>query len=105
MKQRIADFINVIFGFRKFLILLAVYAIAVIFRINNLINGDELVRLMEPTTLAFLGANGIEHITSAVKDHYAAKAGDDPATPYDDLVTDAAQEAEDAKAQAEQEGK
>lgn len=87
MQQKIADFINVIFGFRKFLILLAVYAIAIIFRVKGLINGDELVRLLEPTTIAFIGANGIEHITAAVKDHYADKnSAAAPQVSYETLV-------------------
>lgn len=104
MKQRLAELVNIIFGFRKFLILLALYLIAIIFRVNGLISGDEMVRLIEPTTIAFLGANGVEHIVSAVKDHYAAKdsGGDDPATPYEDLVSKQAQEADDAKAESEQ---
>lgn len=93
MQQTIADFINVIFGFRKFLMLLAVYAIAIVFRIKGLINGDELVRLMEPTTIAFIGANGIEHITRAVSKHYDDKADK---TPYDDLV-EPSDEKEDVK--------
>lgn len=102
MKQRLAEFVNIIFGFRKFLILLALYLIAVIFRINSLLSGDEMVRLIEPTTIAFIGANGVEHIVAAVKDHYSAKSqGDDAATPYEDLVSPAAQEAEDAKTEAE----
>lgn len=107
MKQRLAELINVLFGFRKFLILLIVYLIAVVFRVHNLINGDELVRLMEPTTIAFIGANGVEHIVGAVKDHYASKAVLVDSTPYEDIVEvpTAEQEAADAKAEAEQAGK
>lgn len=108
MKQRIAELVNIIFGFRKFLILLALYLISIIFRVKGLISGDELVRLIEPTTIAFLGANGVEHIVSAVKDHYSAKlaaeTGDDPNTVYEDLVAKSSQEADDAKAEAEQAG-
>jgi hypothetical protein len=85
MKQKIAELINIIFGFRKFLILLVLYTIAIIFRLKGLINGDEMVRLIEPTTIAFIGANGVEHIVGAVKDHYAAKNAPDP-TPYEDVV-------------------
>lgn len=103
MKQKLAELINVVFGFRKFLILLFLYSISIIFRCKGLISGDEMVRLIEPTTIAFLGANGVEHIVSAVKDHYAAKStGDDPNTPYEDVVSPAAQEAEDAAAEEKQ---
>lgn len=85
MKQKIAELINILFGFRKFLILLILYVIAIIFRVKGFINGDEMVRLIEPTTIAFIGANGVEHIVSAVKDHYAAKSAPDT-TPYEDIV-------------------
>jgi hypothetical protein len=101
MKQKIAELINVVFGFRKFLILLVLYAIAIIFRIKGLINGAEMVQLIEPTTIAFIGANGVEHVVSAVKDHYAAKRADE--TPYEDIVEvptpdqEAADLAEEAK--------
>lgn len=98
MRQKIADLINVIFGFRKFLLMLLVYLIAVVFRCNDLINGAEMVDLLKQTTLGFLGANGVEHIVGAVKDHLASKtAGDNPVTPYEDLVS---QEAADAEEEA-----
>lgn len=96
MKEKIAELINVVFGFRKFLLLLALYAIAVVFRVKGLLSGDEMVRLIEPTTIAFIGANGVEHIVAAVKDHYAAQAA-----PDDSIVPTSAQEADDAA----QEGK
>lgn len=100
MKQRLAEFFNLVFGFRKFLLMLFIYMIAVIFRINNLINGTEMVDLLKNTTLGFIGANGVEHIVGAVKDHLASKQGDNPVTPYEDLVTESAQESEDAKEEA-----
>jgi hypothetical protein len=96
MKQKIAEFINVIFGFRKFILMLLVYSIAVIFRLKNLVSGAELVDLLKATTLGFLGANGVEHIVGAVKE-FAAK-GDDPGAANDDLVTKE-QELADAKAE------
>jgi hypothetical protein len=102
MRQKIADLINVIFGFRKFLLMLAIYLIAIIFRIQNLINGTEMVELLKSTTLAFMGANGVEHIVAAAKDYAASHSGgDDPKTPYEDLVSPSAQEADDLKAEEE----
>lgn len=101
MKQRIADFINVIFGFRKMLVLIMLYIVGVVFRIQNLINGAELVDLFKTTTIAFIGANSIEHVVGAAKYYMDSKSGgDDPKTAYDDLVSPSAQEAEDAKTEA-----
>lgn len=60
-----------------------------------------MVDLVKSTTIAFIGANGVEHIVSAAKDYMGAKtAGDDPKTAYEDIVSPSAQEAEDAKAEA-----
>lgn len=101
VQQKIIDFLNVVFGFRKFLLMLLLYMVGIIFRVQNLINGSEMVDLFKTTTIAFMSANGVEHIVTAVKDHYASKAaGDDPGTPYEDLVTPS-QEADDLKAEAE----
>lgn len=105
MKQKIVDLINVIFGFRKFLLMLMIYAIAVIFRINDLVNGEQMVNLLTSTTIGFFTANGTEHVVGVVKDYIASKkAGDDPKTAYEDLVSDVPkakdQEAEDLKEEA-----
>lgn len=101
MKQKIADFLNVIFGFRKFILLLILYSVGVIFRCKDLINGSELVDLFKTTTVAFIGANSVEHVVSAAKAYMDSKtAGDDPKTSYEDIVSPSDQEAEDAKAEA-----
>lgn len=101
MKQKLAEFINVIFGLRKFILILLVCVIAVIFRIKGLIDGAEMVDLLKTTTICFLGASGVDHIVSSVRNHYSSKEGgeygDDPNTPYEDLITRSAQELEDLK--------
>jgi len=102
MKQRLAELINVIFGFRKFLILLAIFIIGVVFRLKGLVSGGEMVDLFKATTLAFMGANGVEHIVNCVKDNNATKLAMSQA---DEVVPAEDQEAEDAKAEAEQAGK
>lgn len=102
MKQKIAEALNILFGFRKFVLMLFVFLVAVIFRCKDLINGSEMVDLLKSTVITFLGANGVEHVVGAVKDHYASKTlGDDPATAYEDLITPVAQETEDLKAESE----
>lgn len=67
MKKKLAELINIVFGFRKFLLMLLVYALGVIFRINDMINGAEMVDLFKTTTIAFMSANGVEHIIDGVK--------------------------------------
>lgn len=103
MKQKIADFLNVIFGFRKFLLLLILYTVGVVFRCKNLVNGAELVDLFKTTTIAFIGANSVEHVVGAAKAYMDAKTGgDDPKTSYEDIVSPSAQEADDLKAEEKQ---
>lgn len=94
MRQKLADLINVIFGFRKFLIMLFLYTVGVVFRVKDLISGAELVDLFKATTLAFMGANGVEHLVSVAKDYVNNKS------TGDDLIPPADQEADDAKAEA-----
>lgn len=97
MKQKIAEIINIIFGFRKFLLMLILYVVGVIFRIKGYLDGAEMVDLFKSTTLAFMGANGVEHIVTCVKEYNAgnvAKALKSDGS--DDIVPPSEQEADDA---------
>lgn len=73
MKQKIAELINIIFGFRKFILMLALYLVSVVFRVKDLITGGEMVTLLSNTTIAFFGANGVEHLMTTVKEYINAK--------------------------------
>ena len=73
MKEKLAEFLNVIFGLRKFIIMLLAMVMAIAFRIKGLISGDNLVDLLKATIIAFFGANGVEHIVAVVKDVAASK--------------------------------
>lgn len=79
MKEKLLQILDIVFGFRKFTFMLILLATAIIFRINDLINGAEFVDLLKESTLAFLAANGFEHATTAVKDYVAGKTA--PAAP------------------------
>lgn len=98
MKQKIAEIINIIFGFRKFLLMLMLYLIGIVFRIKGFVNGAEMVDLFKTTTLAFMGANGVEHIVTCVKEYnagnVAAVLGNQD---QGDIVPPSDQEANDAK--------
>lgn len=93
MQQKIAELINIIFGFRKFLLMLVLYLVGIIFRVKGLVDGAEMVDLFKTTTIAFMGANGVEHIVTTVKSYMDAKAA-----PGDAVVTP--DEIEDAKTEA-----
>lgn len=92
MKQKIAEIINIIFGFRKFILMLILYLVGIIFRIKGLLSGSEMVNLWSNTTIAFFGANGVEHIMNTVKEYYNAKGQvtqvQTAPVPKDDEVVD-----------------
>ena len=94
MKEIVAQWIQVIFGFRKFLLMLAILVVGVAFRIKGLVNGTEMVDLLKATTISFFAANGLEHLAGVAKDFVAAKVSGQ-AQPVN-------QEAEDAKEEAAQ---
>jgi hypothetical protein len=83
MKQKIAELINVIFGFRKFILMMILYIVGIVFRILGLLSGAEMVDLFKATTIAFMGANGVEHLVTGVK---AVMAGRNAASQDDNLV-------------------
>jgi len=85
MKQKIADLINVIFGFRKFLAWLALFLIAVFFRYFNYLDGGQFVDLMKTTFMGFVAGNGVEHLVSIGKEYINSKNPNAPAMS-DNLV-------------------
>lgn len=73
MKQRIAELLDILMGFRKTIVLVLLYLVAIIFRVAGLISGDNFTVLLQYTTVSYFGANSVEHFTSMVKDHLASK--------------------------------
>lgn len=74
MRQKIAEIIDLFFGFRKFILMSMLFAIAIVFRLYNQINGTEFVDLLKNTAIAFFATNGLEHITTTVREYVGAKA-------------------------------
>lgn len=74
MRQAVADVVNLVFGFRKFLLLLALVILGSTFRVLNYISGAEMVDLFKSTTIAFMSANGIEHLVTVAREFVAAKS-------------------------------
>ena len=73
MKEKIAQFYELLFGFRKFIVALLVLTVSIIFRTKSLLSGGEFVDLAKSVTLGFFGTNTVEGIISVVKDHLAAR--------------------------------
>jgi hypothetical protein len=81
VRQKLAELIDIIYGFRKFIAFLLLFVIAIIFRVKSLIDGGQFVDLMKNVALAFFAANGIEHFTEAAKGYFQSKTS--PAAPND----------------------
>ncbi len=101
MKQKLVDFFNLIFGFRKFIAWLAVFLVAIVFRVTQLIEGGQFVDLMKSTFLAFVAANGVEHLLTTVKESIASKAKETlsrsvPTPQSDNLVPPDVKESDNA---------
>lgn len=74
MRQKLAELVDLIYGFRKFIAFLLLFLTGVIFRLTNQIDGGQFVDLQKNVGLAFFAANGIEHFTAMAKDYIASKA-------------------------------
>ena len=74
MKQKLADFIAIFLGLRKTIVMFALLLIGIVFRIEELINGEQLVTLLQSTTIAFFAANSVEHVGETIR-HYVNSKG------------------------------
>lgn len=84
MKQKVAEWINVTFGLRKFIAWFGLFVVGIVFRVKGQINGNEFVDLMKSTFAGFVAGNTVEHLISFGKDFVTKKA----AAPTDgDLIT------------------
>jgi hypothetical protein len=71
MKEKMAEFLNALMGFRKFIAWTAVLLASIIFLIKGYINGSEWTDLMKTAFTAFVAGNGLEYVATTVKDHLA----------------------------------
>lgn len=85
MKEKLAEWLLVIQGYRKFLIALLIIVVSIVFRSNNLLSGVEFVDLVKSIGLGFLGTNSAEGLISVLKEHLSARrdAGNLLAPPGD----------------------
>jgi hypothetical protein len=73
MKEKVAEFINIVYGFRKTLLVLILYVVGILFRLRGLIDGGQMVDLFKGITIAFMTANSFEHMTETVKTYINSK--------------------------------
>jgi len=79
MRQKLADFFNTFLDLQKVLIMLLLIAIGVIFRIEGLISGSDMVDLLKNTVIAFFAVHATQHIVATANAYYTNKnASDDP---------------------------
>ena len=88
MTRKLADFINILFGFRKFILMMALFAVGIIFRMKGLLAGAEFVDLLKSTTISFFAANGMEHILTTVQAHLNSKNQPAAAAPVADAIVE-----------------
>lgn len=73
MRQKLAEFFELLYDFRQFITFFVLLFVAVIFRVDNFINGNEFVDLMKNVSVALFAVHGLQHIMSVGKDFIAAK--------------------------------
>ena len=73
MKQKIADIVAILLGFRKTAVMIVVLVIGVIFRLKSLIDGGQLVTLLQGTVIVFFAANSVEHVGETIRHYVNAK--------------------------------
>lgn len=100
MKKKLAELLNIIFGFRKFLAWLALFLVAIMFRVGGQIDGGQFVDLMKATFMGFVAANGFEHFTSLGKQYMTSRWGSQPATDAIETM----RQAQDRAPEQEREG-
>lgn len=73
MSERLKNFLSFLNGFRKFTVMSILVIVAMVFRILGYINGAEMVDLLKDVAVAYMAFNGLEHMTSAVKEWVKGK--------------------------------
>lgn len=77
LSERARNIINFLNGFRKFTIMAILIAIAIVFRVLDYLSGKEMVELLSSTSVAFMSANGVEHVVKAVAEWAKGKGKKD----------------------------
>lgn len=73
MVNSVVNFLNTLQGLRKTAVMLSLIVLGAVFRVKGYMSGDNIVDLWKGTVIAFFSANGLEHISTTVKDYINAK--------------------------------
>lgn len=85
MKEKVVEWLNVLMGFRKFLAWFSLFIVGIVFRIDNMISGEQFVDLVKATFAGLVAGNMTEHLVSFGKDYMASKTSKTPdPAPTDD---------------------
>jgi membrane peptidoglycan carboxypeptidase len=58
---------------RKTAVMIGLMVLSVVLRVKGYLSGDNLTDLLKGTTIAFFSANGLEHMTSTIKEYVNSK--------------------------------
>jgi hypothetical protein len=73
MKQKLIDFLNVFVNLQKALVMLLLILLGIVFRVENLISGDNFVDLLKNTVIAFFAVHATQHIVATMNAYYNNK--------------------------------
>lgn len=73
MFQKIDEAVEILLGLRKFIVMMSLIIIGVVFRVKNYLAGEEFVELLKATSIAFMASNSIERIGETIKSYIDSK--------------------------------
>lgn len=73
LSERAKNILNFLNGFRKFTVMAVLIIVGVVFRLTGHLSGTEMVELLRYTAVAFMAANGVEHMMKATQEWIKGK--------------------------------
>lgn len=73
LSERAKNILSFLNGFRKFTVMCILIIIGVTFRLTGHLAGDEMVNLLSGAAVAFMSANGVEHVGKVVMEWLKVK--------------------------------
>ena len=73
MSAYILDFLNILTGLRKTVVMLLVMVISTWLIVRGYLNGQNYTELLKTVVIGFFGANSVEHFSSMVQAHLQGK--------------------------------
>ena len=86
MKQKLADFFNLLYSFRNIILWILLFGVSIIFRLKSYIDGAQFVDMCKSTFLGLVAVHGSEHIVAVVQAYYNSAKGTQTAPPADNVA-------------------